>query len=414
MATRVASKLEEQMAALLEKMDRQSEQLEDLVHRQTERVDGLARKQEETKEFVSAVENDLNSVKAAVSGRLDAVEGALTDLRTELQDELLEKQERLRKELRHELLQDLSAPTGLEGGLRPTAPPFVPRTELEGDTAVPATRGPFTTGATQPRPSPFDGKCAWDTYRAQFELLADLNKWSDADKAAHLAINLRGAAATVLANLPPTQRRSYEALTSALNARFGMAHQTELNRSRLKARSRRREETLAELAEDVERLVRLAYPEAAESMVEVLAKDQFVDALPDEDMRLRIRQNKPTTLRDALGLALELESYQLASRQRTKLVRGTHLEEGPVQQKQPTASGGTSSADVLQQLVEAIQQCGKVSQRRRSYRKDREQQQSVSDIVCWKCKGRGHRRRDCPQLQSGQHTATGTHSENEN
>ena len=64
-----------------------------------------------------------------------------------------------------------------------------------------------------------------------------------------------------------------------------MAHQTGLNRSRLKARSRRREETLAELAEDVERLVRLAYLEAAESMVEVLAKEQFVDVLPDEDMR---------------------------------------------------------------------------------------------------------------------------------
>jgi len=193
-----------------------------------------------------------------------------------------------------------------------------------------------------------------------------------------------------------------------------MAHQTELNRSRLKARSRRREETLAELAEDVERLVRLAYLEAAESMVEVLAKDQFVDALPDEDMRLRIRQNKPTTLRDALGLTLELESYQLASRQRAKSVRGTHLEEGPVQQKQPTDSGVISSADVLQQLVEAIQQCGKVSQRWRSYRKDREQQPNVSDIICWKCKGKGHWRRDCPQLQSGQHTATGTHSENEN
>ena len=36
--------------------------------------------------------------------------------------------------------------------------------------------------------------------------------------------------------------------------------------------------SLAELAEDVEHLVRLAYPEAAEAMVEVLAKDQFVDA----------------------------------------------------------------------------------------------------------------------------------------
>lgn len=83
----------------------------------------------------------------------------------------------------------------------------------------------------------------------------------------------------------------------------------ELNRSWLKARRRRREENLAELAEDVERLVCLAYPEAAESMV--LAKDQLVDAVPDEHMHLRIRQNKPTTLRDALGLVLELEFTNL-------------------------------------------------------------------------------------------------------
>jgi len=55
----------------------------------------------------------------------------------------------------------------------------------------------------------------------------------------------------------------------------------------LKARTRCRDESLSELAEDIEHLVRLAYPEAADSMVEVLVKDQFVDALPGEDMRVR-------------------------------------------------------------------------------------------------------------------------------
>ena len=77
-------------------------------------------------------------------------------------------------------------------------------------------------------------------------------------------------------------------------------------------------------------------------MVEVLAKDQFVDALPDEDMRLRIRRNKPATLRDALGIALELESYQLASKQKARFVREAQLEE-----KDPGAKEQTG--DVLQQ-----------------------------------------------------------------
>ena len=73
--------------------------------------------------------------------------------------------------------------------------------------------------------------------------------------------------------------------------------------------------------------------------MEVLAKDQFVDALPEEDMRLRIRQNKPVMLRDALRLALELESYQLASGQRPKLVWGTHLKEGYLHQDLTTSPG---------------------------------------------------------------------------
>ena len=56
---------------------------------------------------------------------------------------------------------------------------------------------------------------------------------------------------------------------------------------------KRREKTLLELAEDVERLTRLAYPAAPEQMIILLVKDQFIDALPDEDMYLRLRQSCP-------------------------------------------------------------------------------------------------------------------------
>ena len=151
-------------------------------------------------------------------------------------------------------------------------------------------------------------------------MLACLNRRNDLDKTAYLAISLRGPAATVLINLSSDQRHDYTALTAAMQARFGTVHQMELNWMRLKARTCQRDEGLPELAEDAERLLRLAYPDAAESMVEVLAKDQFVDALSEEDMHLHIRQSRPTTLRCALDTALELESYQLASNQRAKFV----------------------------------------------------------------------------------------------
>ena len=78
--------------------------------------------------------------------------------------------------------------------------------------------------------------------------------------------------------------------------RFGTGHQTELNRAKLRGRFQQREETLLALAEDVERLTRLAYPEADEMMVMTLAKDQFIDALQDDDMKLRIQQLHPQNL----------------------------------------------------------------------------------------------------------------------
>ena len=127
-------------------------------------------------------------------------------------------------------------------------------------------------------------------------MLAELNHWTEQEKATHLAISLRGSAVTVLTNLPEEQRSDFSALSAALKNRFGNNHQAELNRAHLRTRTKRRDETLPELVEDVERLTRLAYPEAAEAMVIVLAKDQFIDTLPDEDMRLRIRQSRPPSL----------------------------------------------------------------------------------------------------------------------
>ncbi len=60
---------------------------------------------------------------------------------------------------------------------------------------------------------------------------------------------------------------------------------------KLKGRTRQREESLPELLDDIEHLVRLAYPEAAPEMLELLAKNHFTDSLPDEVLRLQIRQN---------------------------------------------------------------------------------------------------------------------------
>ena len=70
----------------------------------------------------------------------------------------------------------------------------------------------------------------------------------------------------------------------------------------------------------------LAYPDVSVEMSEVLSKDQFIDALTDEDFRLRLRQNKLEVLSHALEQTLELESIQLANKRHTKMVKVVQLE----------------------------------------------------------------------------------------
>ena len=149
------------------------------------------------------------------------------------------------------------------------------REKEQGNARMPAI-GTAPTGAKpRIRPTPFDGMSSWDDYRAQIDLVAELNGWDSGTKAIYLAASLQGPARTTLGDLDPNGRRDLDALTEALESRFGSKHQTEMYRAQLRCRTKKREETIPELAQAIQRLVRQAYPSAPASMRETLAKDYF-------------------------------------------------------------------------------------------------------------------------------------------
>ena len=119
----------------------------------------------------------------------------------------------------------------------------------------------------------------------------------------------------VLNGIPSDKLYDYDILLSALDIRFGNGHWAELNRMKLKNRMWKRQEGLMELAEDVEKLIPLAHPNADPAMMEVLGIDHLIDALYEEEMRLKVRQSHPKTLRESVQTALELGSFHLASRE---------------------------------------------------------------------------------------------------
>ena len=164
------------------------------------------------------------------------------------------------------------------------------------------------------KPGTYDGTGNWSDYLIQFDLIADYWQWNAYEKALHLAINLRGTAQSVLADLRQDQRTNFCSLSSALAARFEPVQQSELHRVTLKTRLRRENETLSELAQDVNRLVRLAYPSATVDVREQLSKDYFIDALNDHELEWAVLRGKPESVDNSMKLALEYESFLIGRR----------------------------------------------------------------------------------------------------
>ena len=79
---------------------------------------------------------------------------------------------------------------------------------------------------------------------------------------------------------------------------------------------RRSGESLPELSQAITRLVLRAYPLATVELREIMAMCYFIDALQDGDIRLRLKQGKPTSVTEAVNMAIELEAFQLAEKNR--------------------------------------------------------------------------------------------------
>ena len=72
------------------------------------------------------------------------------------------------------------------------------------------------------------------------------------------------------------------------------------------------------MGQDIRRLTNLACPTAPCDVQETLAKEQFIDALHSSDMRLRVKQARPSDLNDAVRHAVELEAYNRAEKKKTE------------------------------------------------------------------------------------------------
>ena len=157
------------------------------------------------------------------------------------------------------------------------------------------------------KPEKFDGRGSLETFLYMFENCAEYNRWSSKDKAAYLRWSLTGIAAQLLWG---TSELSYSELVEKLKGRFGGKGMEEKFQNELRYRRRAKGESLRELAQDIRRLMALAYPGEKSSLAEHIARDSFLTALDDPDFELKIREKEPVDLDTAVKTALRFEVFK--------------------------------------------------------------------------------------------------------
>ena len=73
---------------------------------------------------------------------------------------------------------------------------------------------------------------------------------------------MQGSAAAILSDLTPEMKRDYDRLVKALTERFEPENQCKIYKAQIKQWIMKRDEPLTELAQDIKRVTRMAYPSA--------------------------------------------------------------------------------------------------------------------------------------------------------
>lgn len=255
------------------------------------------------------------------------------------------------------------------------------------------------------KPATFDGSASWLDYKSHFEACAALNGWTDREKGLYLAVSLRGNAQGVLGNLAGELGRNYNELVRALEDRFAPANQTELYRVQLRERRQKATETLPELGQTIRRLAHLAYPTAPNDVRETLAKEQFIDALVDADMRLRIKQARPQSLNDAIRLAVELEAFiksdfgRIEQKSHLRVANGDSSRNDDADNTDELTKCLKGLQSSLNELKSEIRELRKPDDSRRSAQNGSKQRHLPKTIKCYNCHEEGHISRQCPSKQ---------------
>ncbi|KAJ8982091.1 hypothetical protein NQ317_010949 [Molorchus minor] len=240
----------------------------------------------------------------------------------------------------------------------------------------------------------------------QFEAAANVNNWSESEKATALIVSLRGDALEILQTLNEDQHKNYEDLVLQLEMRFGDKHLQQVYQAQLKGRNQRINENLQQYEADIARLVYLAYPTAPRDFIEQLAVQVFIDGIRDCETQQALRLARCKKLNEVLAYALEFEAAKQASKRalfaRIRQIRTRTPEREYRSNNSYNRSNFKDDVENLRQNIRDIQTSLENIVEQADRRNQTTSFRRKVPLECWNCGEKGHIRPRCPRLGSEQ------------
>ena len=203
--------------------------------------------------------------------------------------------------------------------------------------------------SSSPKVPTFDGTVSaqFRPWIIQFEAIARHQCWTLGERVVRLVASLTGSAANLLIGMTMGQLDDYTFLVERLSRRYDPPEREEAHRAELRARTRRRNETADEFAENLKNLAQRAYTSADQNMLDNLVVERFREGHGNEELKKHLCLCPSTGLQDLIGACVRFE---------------THVEIGSLAQKSNeglyTVQGNNHTKLTLEEVTRAAHKLG--------------------------------------------------------
>ena len=181
----------------------------------------------------------------------------------------------------------------------------------------------------------------------QFEAIVRHQGWTAGERVVRLVSSLTGPAANLLIAMTLEQLDNYNCLRTRLSRRYDPPEREEAHHAELRARTRRRNESADEFAENIKNLAQRAYPLADQNMLDNLVVERFREGHGNEELQKHLCLYPSNGLQDLIGACVRFE---------------THIEIGSHARKSNeglyTVQSGTKNELTLEEVTRAARRLG--------------------------------------------------------